>query len=658
VRCQTSMLWRQLRFSRCSAAVCSRCLSAASAVHRRRVPSLDALPGFYAGFNCASRVAVLLCVQPLSTIGVSLLLSVAVCVLARCAARLLCWRQPRFSRCSAAVCGRCLSSASAVLRRRVLSLDALPGFYAGFNCAYRVAVLLGVQPLSTIGVCCSPSPCASSLDAPPGFYAGVNRASRGAVLPCAVAVYPRRQLFSVAVCPRSMRCQASMLVSTAFLALQCCRVQPLSTIGVCCSPSPCAPSLGAPPGFYTGVNRASRIAVPSCAVAVYPRRPAVLCRRVPSRARCAARLLHAVVSTRHLALHSAAVCSRCLSSRSGSVLCRRVPSLDALPGFWMLASTALLALIAVLPCAVAPCPLARCAAGLLCWCQLRFSRCSAAVCSRGLSSASAVFSVAVCALARCAARLLCWCQLRFSRCSTAASMLVSTALLALQCCRVQLLSTLAASAVLRRRVCPRSMRCQRLLCWFQLRFSHCSAAVCSHCLSLASAALRVLSFDALPEASMLVSTALLALQCCFVCSHCLLSASAALRRCVLSLDARRQASMLVSNALLALQCCRVQSLSTRGVCCSPSPCALARRAARLLRCMVSTALLALQCCFVCGHCLLPASAAPCRRVLSLDAPPGFYICWHQLRSRVAVLPCAAAVYPRDVSCSPSPCALA
>ena len=46
------------------------CQSSASAVLRRRVPSLDALPGFYAGFDCASRVAVLLCVQPLSTIGV------------------------------------------------------------------------------------------------------------------------------------------------------------------------------------------------------------------------------------------------------------------------------------------------------------------------------------------------------------------------------------------------------------------------------------------------------------------------------------------------------------------------------------------------------------------------------------------------------------
>jgi len=685
VRCQTSMLWRQLRFSRCSAAVCSRCLSAASAVHRRRVPSLDALPGFYAGFNCASRVAVLLCVQPLSTIGVSLLLSVAVCVLARCAARLLCWRQPRFSRCSAAVCGRCLSSASAVLRRRVLSLDALPGFYAGFNCASRVAVLLGVQPLSTIGVCCSPSPCASSLGAPPGFYAGVNRASRGAVLPCAVAVYPRRQLFSVAVCPRSMRCQASMLVSTAFLALQCCRVQPLSTIGVCCSPSPCAPSLGAPPGFYTGVNRASRIAVPSCAVAVYPRRPAVLCRRVPSRARCAARLLHAVVSTRHLALHSAAVCSRCLSSRSGSVLCRRVPSLDALPGFWMLASTALLALITVLPCAVAPCPLARCAAGLLCWCQLRFSRCSAAVCSRGLSSASAVFSVAVCALARCAARLLCWCQLRFSlcsaavcsrglssasavfsvavcalarcaarllcwcqlrfsRCSTAASMLVSTALLALQCCCVQLLSTLAASAVLRRRVCPRSMRCQRLLCWFQLRFSHCSAAVCSHCLSLASAALRVLSFDALPEASMLVSTALLALQCCFVCSHCLLSASAALRRCVLSLDAPPgfYAGVDCASRVAVLPC--AVAVYPRRLLFSVAVCP------RSTRCQAST-LHGINCASRVAVllCVRPLSTtdrrlllpvAVCSRSMRRQAST----CWHQLRSRVAVLPCAAAVY--------------
>ena len=128
------------------------------------------------------------------------------CALARRAARLLCWLQLRFSRCSAAVCGRCLSSASAVLRRRVLSLDALPGFYAGFNCAYRVAVLLGVQPLSTIGVCCSPSPCASSLDAPPGFYAGVNCAPRcsGGARALAAAAAAGKQLQSASAMGNSL----------------------------------------------------------------------------------------------------------------------------------------------------------------------------------------------------------------------------------------------------------------------------------------------------------------------------------------------------------------------------------------------------------------------------------------------------------------------
>jgi hypothetical protein len=189
--------------------VCSHCLLSASAVLRRHVPSLDALPGFYAGFNCASRVAVLLCVQPLSTVSVRwspspcapsldalqtstlastallalqcclcaatvyyrrLLFSVAVCALARCAARLLCWLQLRFSRCSAAC----------------------------------------VQPLSTIGACCSPSPCAPSLDAPPGFYAGFNCASRVQCCLCAATVYYRRLLFSVAVCALA-RCAARLL---------------------------------------------------------------------------------------------------------------------------------------------------------------------------------------------------------------------------------------------------------------------------------------------------------------------------------------------------------------------------------------------------------------------------------------------------------------
>ena len=136
MRCQGLLCWCQLRFSRCSAAVCCRCLSAASAVLRRRVPSLDALPGFYAGFNCAYRVAVLL-VCSHCLISASDVLRRRVCVLARCAVRLLCWHQLRFSLCSAAVCSRCLSSASAALRRRVLSLDAPPGFYAGVNCAPR-----------------------------------------------------------------------------------------------------------------------------------------------------------------------------------------------------------------------------------------------------------------------------------------------------------------------------------------------------------------------------------------------------------------------------------------------------------------------------------------------------------------------------------------
>ena len=113
-RCAARLLcWLQLRFSRCSAALC------AATVYFRRLmfsvavcaPSLDAPPGFYAGVNCASRVAVLPC-----------------------------------------MCSCCLSSASAVLRRRVPSLDALPGFCAGFDCASRVAGLLCVQPLSTIGV--------------------------------------------------------------------------------------------------------------------------------------------------------------------------------------------------------------------------------------------------------------------------------------------------------------------------------------------------------------------------------------------------------------------------------------------------------------------------------------------------------------------------
>jgi hypothetical protein len=256
MRCQGLLCWCQLRFSRCSAAVCCRCLSAASAVLRRRVPSLDALPGFYAGFNCASRT----------------LLALQCCL----------------------VCGHCLLSASAARRRRVLSLDALPGFYAGFNCASRVAVLPCAAAVYPRGVSCSPSPCALARCAA-SFYAGFNCASRVAVLPCAVAasavfsvavcalarcaarllcwcqlrfsrcsaalcavaVCSRRRLFSVAVCYRSIssviaRCAARLLrwcQLRLILALQCCRVLSLSILGVGCSPSPCVPSLDALPGF-------------------------------------------------------------------------------------------------------------------------------------------------------------------------------------------------------------------------------------------------------------------------------------------------------------------------------------------------------------------------------------------------------------------------
>jgi hypothetical protein len=310
VRCQTSMLWRQLRFSRCSAAVCSRCLSAASAVHRRRVLSLDALPGFYAGFNCASRVAVLLCVQPLSTIGVC-------CSPSPCASSLdappgfyACWRQPHASRGAVlcVVCGRCLYP-----RRQLFSVAVC---YRRASTLVSTALLAlqgcRVQLLSILGVGCSPSPCVPSLDALPEastrvsialshcsaalcaatvYYrrllfsvavcvlarcaarllcCGVNCASRVAVLPCAVAVYPRRQLFSVAVCSRSMRRRASMMVSTALLALQCCRVQSRSIRGVGCSPSPCVPSLDALPGFYAAWYqlRFSRCSAALCAATV------------------------------------------------------------------------------------------------------------------------------------------------------------------------------------------------------------------------------------------------------------------------------------------------------------------------------------------------------------------------------------------------------
>jgi hypothetical protein len=192
--------------------------------------------------------------------------------------------------------------------------------------------------------CCSPSPCASSLDAPPGFCAGVNRASRGAVLPCAVAVYPRRQLFSVAVCPRSMRCQASMLVSTAFLALQCCRVQPHCLL----SASAVLRRRVRP----RSVRRQASILASTALLALQ-------CRRVRS------------LSIRGVRLFSVAVCPR---------------ALDALPGFCMLWCQPGISRCTVLPCAVAVyprgpalfsvavCPrLMRCQASG-CWRQPRFSR--------------------------------------------------------------------------------------------------------------------------------------------------------------------------------------------------------------------------------------------------------------------------------------------
>jgi hypothetical protein len=216
-----------------------------------------------------------------------------------------------------------------------------------------------LQSLSVLGVSCSP--CALLPCAARGFYAGVNCASRVAVLPCAVDVCPRRLLLSVAVCPRSMRCQASMLVSTALLALQCCRVQPLSTIGVGCSRSPCALARRAARLLCWCQQRFSRCSAALCAVAVCSRRllfsVAVCYRSISSIiARCATRLL--CWCQPRFSRCSAAVYSHCLLSAS-AVLRRRV------------------------------CPRStRCQASK-CWFQLRFSRCSAAVCSRSLSSASA-----------------------------------------------------------------------------------------------------------------------------------------------------------------------------------------------------------------------------------------------------------------------------
>ena len=132
-RCAARLLcsWFRLRFSRCSAALC------AATVYFRRLmfsvavcaPSLDALPGFYADFNCHALLALQCCfVCSHCLLSAPAVLRRRVCALARCAVRLLCWHQLRFSRCSAAVCSCCLPSASAVLRRRVLSLDAPPGF--------------------------------------------------------------------------------------------------------------------------------------------------------------------------------------------------------------------------------------------------------------------------------------------------------------------------------------------------------------------------------------------------------------------------------------------------------------------------------------------------------------------------------------------------
>jgi hypothetical protein len=161
--------------------------------------------------------------------------------------------------------------------------------------------------------------------------------SRVAVLPCAVAVYPRRRLFSVAVCVLA-RCAARLLNAgvNCALALQCCRVQSLSILGVGYSPSPCVPLLDALPGFLMLAS----IALSRC---------------------------------------SAAVCSCCLSSASAALrrrVCPRSMRCQASKCWCQLRSR-----VAVLPCAVAvyprrrlcspsPCALARCAARLLCWRQL------------------------------------------------------------------------------------------------------------------------------------------------------------------------------------------------------------------------------------------------------------------------------------------------
>jgi len=207
-----------------------------------------------------------------------------------------------------------------------------------------------------------------------------------------------------------------MLVSTALLALQCCRSQSLSVLGVSCSP--CALVRCAARGFYAGVNCASRVAVLPCAVAVYPRR--LCCSPSPcALARCAARLL--CWFQLRFSYASRVAVLPCVRPLSTIGVC----------------------------CSPSPCALARCAARLLCWLQLRFSRCSAAVCSCCLPSRRQLFSVAVCSRSmRC--QLLCWLQLRFSRCSAAV--------------HVQLLSILGVGCS--PSPCALARCAARLLCWF------------------------------------------------------------------------------------------------------------------------------------------------------------------------------------------------
>ena len=145
---------------------------AASVLNAGRVPSPCSLDDSVAGFStlalpppCAMQGGASLTVQPLSSKDLY-----AVCALARCAVRLLCWRQPRFSRCGAAV---------------------------------------HVQLLSILGVGCSPSPCALARCAARLLCSWFRlRFSRCSAALCAATVYYRRLLFSV--CPRTMRRQASI----------------------------------------------------------------------------------------------------------------------------------------------------------------------------------------------------------------------------------------------------------------------------------------------------------------------------------------------------------------------------------------------------------------------------------------------------------------